>query len=60
MRFVNYEKIFLSQNESNIWNNFEQILNGIERGTENQDIRELVQEIQSMLWDLWEEVEDVE
>ena len=60
MRIVKCEKIFLSQNESDIWTKFENILEGIERGSECPDTINLINKIQSYLCDLWEEVEDIE
>ena len=60
MRIVKCEKIFLSQNEFNTWSNFYQILCGLERGSENPNTKNLVCKIQSLLDDLWEEVEEVE
>ena len=60
MRIVKCEKIFLSQNEVDTWTNFCQILDGLERGCENPNIEILVNKIQSLLDDLWKEVEDIE
>jgi hypothetical protein len=60
MRIVKCEKIFLSQNESDVWTSFDQILEGLERGSENPSTKNLICKIQSLLDDLWEEVEDVE
>ena len=60
MRIVKCEKIFLSQSETDTQTNFEKILEGLYRGCENPDTVKLVDEIQSLLGDLWEEVEDVE
>ena len=60
MRIVKCEKIFLSLEEQGVWNNFDQILEGLERGCENPDTINLINKIQSLLSDLWEEVEDVE
>ena len=60
MRIVKCEKIYLSMEEQGIWNNFDQILEGLERGCENPGTVMLVNKIQSLLSDLWEEVEDVE
>lgn len=60
MRIVKTEKIFLSQNEADIWSAFDIILEGIERGSENPNTINLIQKIQSCLSDLWEEVEDIE
>lgn len=60
MRIVKCEKIFLSQNEADTWTSFDQILEGLERGCESPDTINLINEIQGLLNDLWEEVEDVE
>lgn len=60
MRIVKTEKIFLSRNEADIWDAFDIILEGLERGCENPNTINLIQKIQSYLNDLWEEVEDIE
>ena len=60
MRVVKSEKIYLSQNEFDIWSNFNQILSGLERESENPNTEELICKIQSLLDDLWEEVEGIE
>lgn len=60
MRVVKSEKIYLSQKESDIWNDFEKILSGLERECECPNIKILVNNIQSYLTDLWEEVVDIE
>lgn len=60
MRIVKCEKIFLSQNEADTWTNFDQILEGLYQGCENPDTINLINKIQSLLSDLWEEVEEVE
>lgn len=60
MRIVKCEKIYLSQNEADTWVNFEQILDGLKRESENPNIVDLVSEILSLSNDLWREVEDVE
>lgn len=60
MRIVKCEKIFLSQNEANIWHAFDVILNGLERECENPDAVDLIQKTQACLDELWEEVEDIE
>lgn len=60
MRIVKCEKIYLSMEEQGVWNNFDQILDGLERGSENPNTKNLVCKIQSLLDDLWEEVEEVE
>ena len=60
MRIAKCEKIFLSQNESDIWTKFENILEGLERECECPDTINLINKIQSYLGDLWGEVEDIE
>lgn len=60
MRIVKYEKIFLSQTEADTWEKFEQILEGLGREAEDPNLSDLVNKIQGLLYDLWEEVEDVE
>lgn len=60
MRIVKCEKIYLSMEEQGVWNNFEHILEGLERGCENPETINLINKIQSLLDDLWREVEDVE
>ncbi len=60
MRIVKCEKIYLSQNESDTWTSFEQILDGLYRECENPNTTELICKIQSLLGELWEEVEDVD
>lgn len=60
MRIVKCEKIYLSQNESDTWTSFDEILEGLERGSENPNTKNLICKIQSLLDDLWGEVEDVE
>lgn len=60
MRIVKCEKIFLSQNEADTWTSFDQILEGLERGCENPETIILINKIQSLLSDLWEEIEEVE
>lgn len=57
---VKREMIFLSQKEADIWTKFLQILEGIERESENPDILNHISEIVGHMSDLWEEVEDVE
>ena len=60
MRIVKCEKIFLSQNEADTWTKFSQILEGIERESENSYILDLISEIIGHMSDLWEEVVDIE
>lgn len=60
MRIVKCEKIFLSQNEFNTWSNFNPILSGLERESGNPKTKELICKIQTLLDELWEEVEGLE
>ena len=60
MRIVKSEKIFLSQNEVDSWVKFLQILEGLERGSEDPYIIDLVNKITGNMSDLWEKIEDVE
>ena len=60
MRIEKCERIYLSQSEADIWEDFDKILEGLERGSENPNTINLINKIQSLLGDLWEEVEDVE
>lgn len=60
MRIEKREMIFLSQNEADTWTKFSQILEGIERESENPDIKDLVLEIKSCLCVLWDGIEDIE
>lgn len=52
--------IFLSQNEADTWTKFSQILEALERGSENPDIKDLVLETKSCLNALWDGIEDIE
>ena len=60
MRIVKCEKIFFSQNEADTWVKFLQILEGLERGSENPYIIDLINKITSNMSDLWEKIEDIE
>lgn len=60
MRIVKCEKIFISQKEADIWTKFSQILEGIERESENPYILDIISQITGNMSDLWEEVEDIE
>ena len=42
MRIVKCEKIFLSQNEADIWTSFNLVLEGLERGSENPTTKNLI------------------
>lgn len=60
MRIEKREMIFLSQNEADTWTKFSQILEGIERESENPDVKDLVLETKSCLNALWDGIEDIE
>lgn len=60
MRIVKEEKIYLSQNEADVWLNFHRILEAIERGSENPNTIKLALEIECSLADLWQKIEEVE
>ena len=60
MRIVKSEKIYFSQKEADIWYEFEEILNGLERECECPDILNTIGKILGHMSDLWEQVEDVE
>lgn len=60
MRIEKREVIFLSQKEADIWTKFSQILEGIEKESENPYILDIISEIVGHMSDLWKEVEDIE
>lgn len=60
MRIEKRELIFLSQKEADIWTKFSQILEGIEKESENPDIKDLILETKSCLNALWDGIEDIE
>lgn len=60
MRIEQREMIFLSQKEADIWAKFSQILEGLERESENPYILDIISEIIGHMSDLWEEIEDIE
>ena len=57
MKFVKSERIILSQNESDTWIEFDNILSGLARGTENSDTAKKIIEIQGSLHNLWNEMD---
>ena len=59
MRIVRSERVVLSQNENNTWINFDNILSGLARETQNPNTEKAILKIQNLLNDLWEEM-DVE
>ena len=60
MRIEKTEAIFLSQKEAKTWTEFQQILEGIERNSDNPNVLYLTNEIIGHMADLWEEIEDVD
>lgn len=54
MRIVRSERIVLSQNENDTWINFDNILSGLARETQNPNTEKAVLKIQNLLNDLWE------
>ena len=60
MKIEQREMIFLSQKEADIWAKFSQILEGIEKESENPYILDIISEIIGLMSDLWEEIEDIE
>lgn len=59
MRIVRSEKVILSQNEKGTWINFDNILSGLARETQNPNTEKAIIKIQNLLHDLWE-LTDVE
>lgn len=59
MRIVRSERVILSQNENDIWIDFDNILSGLARETQNPNTEKAILKIQNLLHDLWE-VMDVE
>lgn len=60
MRIEKREMIFLSQKETDTWTEFQEILEGLERNSNNQNVLYHVSEILGHMLDLWEEIEDVD
>ena len=60
MRIEQREMIYLSPKEADIWAKFSQILEGIEKESENPYILDIISEIIGLMSDLWEEIEDIE
>lgn len=60
MRIEKREMIFLSQKEAETWAEFQQILEAIERNSNNQNVLYYTSEIIGHMSDLWEEIEDVD
>lgn len=60
MRIEKREMIYLSQKEADTWTKFIQILEALERGSKNPDIKDLVLETKSCLYVLWDGIEDID
>ena len=60
MRIEKREMIFLSQKEADTWTKFSQILEGIEKESENPYVLDIIGEIIVNMSDLWEEIKDIE
>lgn len=60
MRIVKCEKIYLSQNEAEVFRKFGEILDGLERECEKPKTVDILFDLQRNLESLWEEVEEVE
>ena len=54
MRIVRSEKVILSQNENDTWIDFDNILSGLARETQNPNTEKAIIKIQNLLNDLWE------
>lgn len=54
MRIVRSEKVILSQNENRTWIDFDNILSGLARETQNPNTEKAIVKIQNLLNDLWE------
>lgn len=54
MRIVRSEKVILSQNENDTWIDFDNILSGLARETQNPNTEKAILKIQNLLNDLWE------
>lgn len=59
MRVIRSERVILSQNENDTWIDFDNILSGLARETQNPNTEKAILKIQNLLNDLWEEM-DVE
>ena len=60
MRIEKREMIFLSQKEADTWTKFSQILEGIEKESENPYVLDIIGEIIVNMSDLWKEIVDIE
>ena len=60
MKIIKSEKIYLSQKEADTWTEFSQILEELEKESENPYILDIIDDIIGRMSVLWEEVEDIE
>lgn len=60
MRIEKVEKIFLTAEEADTWEKFSQILDEIERESNNSDVLNNISVIIDHMTDLWEEIAEVE
>ena len=60
MRIEKREMIYLSQKEADTWTKFSQILEGIEKESENPYVLDIISEIIVNMSDLWKEIVDIE
>lgn len=59
MRIEKREKTILSQDEQYIWTEFEEILSGLARETQNPNTEKAIVKIRNLLNNLWE-IMDIE
>jgi len=57
MRFIQSEKIVLSQSENNTFYDFFNLITGLARGTRNPNTERAILKIQELVSDLWEGLE---
>lgn len=60
MRIEKVEKIFLTAKEADIWEKFSQIIEEIERESNDPNVLDHTGEIIGHMSDLWEEIAEVE
>ena len=56
MRFVQSEKIILSQKESDIYCDFVNLMSGLARGTKNPNTERQLLKIRELISDFWEKL----
>lgn len=57
MRFIQSEKIILSQKEGDTFSDFVNLMTGLARGTRNPNTERVILKIQELVNDLWEHFE---